>query len=405
MSENLSKFFEAFVDSSSVFKNKRVLQSDYSPDSLQHRDEQIGQIARIMAPSLRMEKPSNLFIYGKTGTGKTVTVKHTLTELLGVAKSRGLPIVTIYVNCKLKRVADTEYRLIANLISELGSDVPSTGLPTDEVYKIFYSLVDKKKLLFIVVLDEIDHLVRKAGDDVLYNLTRINSELKNSIVSILGISNDLMFVDNIDPRVKSSLGEEELVFSPYDAKQLKDILFERSKIAFIDGSLQQGVVEKCAAIAAREHGDARRAIDLLRVAGELAEREMANTINIEHLDHALSTLERDRILDIIKTQPVQFQTTLYSIFLALRNQEKLDASIFTGSVYSIYQDVCKQTGLRALTLRRVSDIIAELNTLGIINANVISKGRGGRMREIRLGIPESLHDKTLNIIKSTLELN
>ncbi len=405
MAENLTEFFETFVSSKSLFKNKMVLQSDYSPDSLQHRDEQIQKIASIVAPALRLEKPSNLFLYGKTGTGKTVTVKYTLNELLKVTRSKNLAVSDVYINCKLKRVADTEYRLISNLINELGSDVPATGLPTDEVYKIFYNLLESKKTLLIIVLDEVDQLVKKAGDDILYNLTRINSELKNSVVCVIGISNDLLFVDSIDPRVKSSLGEEELVFPPYDAKQLYDILHERSKIAFEDGVVSAGMIEKCAAIAAKEHGDARRAIDLLRVAGEIAERQFSKTIDIKHLDLAQSTLERDRILDIVKTQPIQFHATLYSIFTALKSKKSMDASIFTGSVYSIYQDVCTKSGLRALTLRRVSDIISELNTLGIINATVISKGRGGRTREIQLGIPFYLYDKVLAILKSNLHLD
>jgi len=132
-------------------------------------------------------------------------------------------------------------------------------LPTDEIYRRFINILDKEKRVVIFVLDEIDQLVKKAGDEILYNLTRLNSELKNTTISIVGISNDLLFTDNIDPRVKSSLSEEELVFPPYNAIQLQDILRQRAMNAFREGIVGEGVIEKCAAYAAREHGDARRA--------------------------------------------------------------------------------------------------------------------------------------------------
>ena len=133
-------------------------------------------------------------------------------------------------------------------------------------------VLDGRATLMIVVLDEIDFLVKKHGDELLYRLTRANEELSSSKISVIGITNDLKFVDNLDPRVRSSLGEVELVFPPYNASQLEDILNDRARIAFRPGVIRSGVISLCAALAAREHGDARRALDLLRVAGEIAER-------------------------------------------------------------------------------------------------------------------------------------
>ena len=227
-----------------------------------------------------------------------------------------------YLNCKLKRVADTEYRLIAQLAREFGEEVPATGLPTDEIYKIFVKALDKKKQILILILDEIDQLVSKTGDEILYNLTRLNTELKNAEVSIIGISNDLVFTDNLDPRVKSSLSEEELVFPPYNAIQLQKILKQRSDMAFKEGTVKEGVIEKCAAYAAREHGDARRALELLRVAGELAERKGATEIDVSFIDEAEEKIERDRIFDIVTSQPKQFKLTLYSILSVCSSTEK-----------------------------------------------------------------------------------
>ena len=218
---------------------------------------------------------------------------------------------------------------------------------------------------------------------------------------MIGISNDLMFANNIDPRVKSSLSEEEIVFPPYNAMQIQDILKRRSKKAFKEGSVKQGVIEKCAAYAAREHGDARRALELLRVAGELAERKEQEHVSIDDIDKAEDKIERDRIMDMVRTQPKQFQATLYPI-LILENANK--AEIYTGDIYSIYKEVCNESGLRPLTQRRISDIIGELDMLGIINANVISKGRFGRTREISMNIPNHLEERIKQLIETELNV-
>ncbi|MBR9699994.1 ORC1-type DNA replication protein [Candidatus Woesearchaeota archaeon] len=390
----LSKFFGDYLKKEPLFLNKTVFQGAYLPETIPHRDEQINQIAKILAPLLRGDKPSNIFIYGKTGTGKTMSMKYVVKSMKDALKDNAIKF--IYVNCKLKRVADTEYRLMAQLAREFGKEIPSTGLPTDEVYKILFNAIEKESKPLLIVLDEIDQLVRKTGDTVLYNLTRCNEELKNAHITIVGLSNDMVFIDNIDPRAKSSLSEEELIFPPYNAIQIQDILKQRVKIAFKKNTLDPGTIEKCAAYSAREHGDARRALELLRVAGELAERDAKENITIDYIDKAEEKIERDRLLDITSTQPKQSQCILYSI-IALATNKK--GNIFTGEIYEHYKSLCKKTSLRPLTQRRISDVLAELDMLGIINAKIISKGRYGRSREVSLAVPNS----SITNIKKTLE--
>ncbi len=397
---NLDKIFDSVGDRS-LFKNKQILQSNYSPEDIPHRDKQIEHIASILAPSLLGQKTSNLFVYGKTGTGKTLSIQHVTNELSKRAKDSKILRIE-YLNCKLKKVADTEYRILAELIKKLGGSVPATGLPTDQVYLKFIDILEKSdEKIFILILDEIDQAVKKISDEFLYNLTRLNSELNNIQIVIVGISNDLRFLDLIDQRVRSSLSEEELVFPPYNAIQLQDILRKRSAQAFKENSVSEGVIAKCAAFAAREHGDARRALDLLRVAGEIAERESASKITIQHIDLANDKIERDKILDIIETEPKQFQLVLFSIFELI---QKTKENIFTGDIYSYYTELCKKVNIEALTQRRVSDILAEFDMLGLINARVISKGRQGRTREIKLAIPENLLERSKNILINALSI-
>lgn len=399
--DNVDKIFSSFV-TDNLFKDKSVLQFNHSPSGIPHREKQIEAVASIVAPALRGEKISNLFVYGNTGTGKTLCVHHVRDRILKKMQEVGQSnLKFIYVNCKLKKVADTEYRIIAEMIHELGGSVPATGLPTDAVYSRFVDLIDSKKQMILIVLDEIDQAVKKISDSFIYTLTRLNSELKNAQIGIIGISNSLTFMDNLDPRVKSSLGEEDLVFPPYNALQLQDILNERAEKAFKEQVLDEGVIAKCAAYAAREHGDARRALDLLRVAGELAERESSKRVTVEHIDMANQKIERDKMLDIIESEPRQFQIVLAAI---MNLSEKNAGGVFTGDVYEMYKEICEKTKNEVLTPRRVSDILGDYHMLGIINAPVISKGRQGRTREIKLMLAPNIKDKVREILKKSLEM-
>lgn len=394
----IDKIFDSFSNNT-IFKNKLALQSNYTPDTIMHRDEQIKQIASILAPCLRLEKPSNLFLYGKTGTGKTVSANYVKEELMTRSKKENVELILLFINCKLRKVADTEYRILAELLRQLGENVPSTGLPTDQLYRSFVRAIDRQKQLVMIIFDEIDRAVDKIGDEFLYNLTRLNSELTKSQISMIGISNDLYFLDRVDPRVRSSLGEEEIMFPPYDATQLKDILNERAKEAF-KINIEEDVVAKCAAFAAKGHGDARRALDLLRIAGELAERDSKKMLTIDYLDKANEKIEKDRTIDFISTCPEQYKLVLQSII----NLSERKESFFTSDVYNLYEELCKKISAEVRTQRRVGDIIREFELHGLINFKVISRGRYGRTAEIQFSVYPHLIVKIKEIIKESLGL-
>ena len=356
----------------------------YMPETLPHRDTEINNLASVLVPALRDETPSNVFIYGKTGTGKTAVTKFVGQELLKKGKETGKKVNFIYINCE---VVDTQYRLLQNIanhfIDEWSERIPFTGWPTDEVFAKLKQMIEKQGGVTVIILDEVDKL---KGDEALYNLSRINSDLKESKVSIVGLSNDLKFTEFLDPRVKSSLGEENMIFPPYDAGELQDILNQRIEVALKPGTIDEDVVPLCSALAAQEHGDARRALDLLRMSAELAERGKSPRITKKFVRLAQNKIEIDRIIEVVRTLPTQSKLILQSILLQENHNKKTgtNAAITTGEVYEIYKDLCKKTRADALTQRRVADLISELDMLGIITARVISKGRYGRTRDINV---------------------
>jgi cell division control protein 6 len=378
--DQLDDIFDQFLQGPKIFTDREVLRPDYVPDHLPHREDQIQQIAKILAPVLDEARGSNIFIYGKTGTGKTAVVKYVLNRLIRRSNEIGALVENSYVNCRL---VGTVYRVLLRLGESIDLKLPFTGLATSEVFDRFEDALDIKGVLLLVVLDEIDALIKVYGDNLIYELTRVNETLTKGKVSLICISNDLLFKDLLDPRVLSSLGEEEVVFRPYTAPELKDILLERAKISFNDDVLMAGALNLCSALAAAEHGDARRALDLLRVAGELTERDGVAKVTEEHVRRAQKKIEEDRVVLVLKTLPIHSKLVLSSIYIMSRAKVK---NAITGDVYEVYVELCNQLGLESLTQRRISGLINELDITGILNARVVSLGRYGRTKNIRLAI-------------------
>jgi cell division control protein 6 len=372
---------------SRIFRDREKLLPDYVPESLPHRENEIKKVASILAPALRGEKPSNIFIYGLTGTGKTAVVRYVLSRLEATAREAGSRVKGVYVNTRYR---DTPYRVIADIGEAVGARIPFTGLSVGEVFGRIIKAIANTSTIYIVVLDEIDFLARKrGGDDVLYKLTRINSELGTSRVALVGVTNSADLVESLDPRVKSSLGEVELVFPPYNAEQLRDILEARAREAFRPGVLEEEVIPLCAALAAREHGDARRALDLLRVAGEIAERMGASRVTRDHVYMARDEIERDRVMDVVRTLPLHSKLVLTAILIVTGGGTGYAT---TGEIYERYKALTLKLGIETVTLRRVSGILAELDMLGVITGRVVSRGRYGKTRVVELAVdPKTLY--------------
>ncbi len=330
--------FEKHLDRKQIFKknNREILRPSYIPDVLPHRQEEINSLASVLVTALKGERPSNILIFGKTGTGKTACVKYIGNEIKK-ADGDNSKVNFIYMNCE---IVDTPYGVMQNIgnqfIQNFTQRIPFTGLSIMQVYNLLRDKLDEQDQVIIIALDEIDKLVYKSGDDVLYYLSKINDDLKNARVSIIGISNDLLFTDMLDSRVRSRMEGEKMVFPPYNAEQLKDILNQRALLSFDDAVLEPAVIPLCAALAAQEHGDARRALDLLRIAAEIAERENCEKVTELHVYKAKNKMELDCVSEAIRTLPSQSKLVLMCVVIL--NEGGMER-LTTGDVYEKYKDL------------------------------------------------------------------
>jgi len=400
---NIDKFYKDYLKGPKIFKKRDALEPSFIPEELPHRDREIQMVAELTACALMGDAPPNFLCYGMTGTGKTASIRYVSEKL--AQQSLENKSWWIYINCN---IISTSYRTLAHIYNTIiGKEkIPPTGLPKDTIFKRLLGLLDQKvrNSICFFVLDEID-MLKKNLDEVLYDLTRLNDSLDSCKTSLIGISNNLNFKDSLDPRVKSSLGKEHIVFSSYNASQLKDILSERAKIAFYEGVLKEDVIPYCAALAAKEHGDARKALQLLRKAGTIAQRRQNKMITSDHVEEGQVELDDDQIIEYIKGLPLQAQLTLTAIFLLSKFGP--EHVITSGDVYDVHSELAnKIPNVKLLTKRRISDYINELAIAGIITAYTKSAGHYGRTKIIKLdnGIDIILVEKILANIEKINDL-
>src|SRR5574341_311865 len=396
-SDPVDRLLDDVASGRSLLKNRDVLHFSFIPDVILHRENELAKVTQSLLPILKKSRPSNLLVYGKPGTGKTLVVKTVLSKIQKRVEKSDFPIKLVYANAKDET---TLYGLLVSFGRQLGlktqKELPSTGLSISEVFNRLLEVIQKNTTNAVFVIDEIDYLaelVSKTGKDILYNLTRANERIKAGSLTLIGISNDLTFKERLDPRVLSSLSEEEIVFTNYTVEQIKEILGDRIKEAFVPGAIDQATINLCAAMAGQEHGDARRAIDLLRVAGKLAEREQSETVKEEHIRRASQKMEEDKETTALTSYPLHEKLLIIAVMRANGSS--------TGEIYQAYKGLCKTLRQKEITQRRVTQILGDIELSGLITGKIVHQGMHGRTKKYNLTIQP---DVIKNAFKNDLML-
>ena len=380
-----------------IIKNPNVLRHDYIPSRILHRDKQQELVTQALLPLYKKSIPPNLLVYGKPGTGKTLVIKKVLTQIQNRVDKNSHRIKIATTNAKDQ---SNLYNVLVDLGRQLGLKskkttddklwLPSTGLSISEVFnRILYS-IEKNKTNTVFLIDEIDHLAKlidKTGKDILYSITRANLKLKNGSLSLIGISNDIRFKEELDPRVISTLSEEELVFPAYVTNEIKEILEDRIPLAFEENSVSSGALNLCASMACREHGDARRAIKLLDVAAKTAELNQDVSITDEHVRLAAQKIEIDKEAQQLNAFSLHEKLLVITIMKS--------PNISTGDVYSAYKSLCKITHQNTLTQRRTTQMLNEIELSGLISGKMIHQGIHGNTKKFNLTVSSDLVKNTL----------
>jgi len=385
--DDTMRTFSEILSKESVFSDRNVMSPHYIPDTLPHREKEIEKIMGSLSPALKGERPRNMFIYGKTGTGKTCCVRHVVNKFNDYKSTSR----TCYVNC---RMYNSRYRVIQKIAKELFPELDSMGFGLAMLYEKIMEGLAKMNIHLICVLDEVDMV--KDLDDLLYTLTRANDELSKGSISLIGISNRLTFKDQLDPRSRSSLCENEMVFPSYTATQLQAIIKQRVKQGFKQHAVDDGAINLCAAITAQESGDARYALKLMMKAGEMVDDKGEKKITDKEIEEARRSVDRDVAFEAIATLPDHQQIVLLAIAnltldkgkntrLTDGSQEADEGFLTSGETYEEYNKVCRRFRKSARSARWHREYLNDLEMLGLITTLESGAGMRGRTRLIKIG--------------------
>ncbi|QLC32681.1 AAA family ATPase [Halarchaeum sp. CBA1220] len=360
-----------------VFTDKNVLKQQYEPDEILERDEEIEAYANALQDVVDGWEPENVFVYGKTGVGKTAVTRYMM-DMLRVEADQRPDVDDVHVaevNCHHH---PSSYQAAIALVNELREDTEreaiTTGLSTSDVLTALFEEIEAREGTVLVVLDEIDNL----GDDdvLLYQLPRAkaNGNIEHSQVGVVGISNDYTFRNDLSSKVQDTLCEREIKFPPYDATELRTILEDRASKGLAEGVLDPSVIPKCAALAAQDRGSARQAIDLLREAANVAVEDGRETVVENDVDAAENRVERGRVKDSIRDLTTHGRYTLLAITnIAFEGETPVRAK----QAYEMYERVCAENAADPLSQRSVHDHLIDLAMLGFLAQYDRNHGRGG----------------------------
>lgn len=367
---------DALGENDKIFRNRKLVDTSHVPDEdrIVGRSEQIQQVADEVAPLLVGSPANSVLIFGKTGTGKSLVAKHVMDRLQNEGHRHETNIGTAYVNCS--QTSGTS-RVIGTIGQDLSSPAcavsfPSRGISTDEYYERLWQLISQQFDAVVITIDEVDMLKE---DTPLMVLSRAGETGSVDVpISVIAISNKIDYRDQMNQRTKSSFGHREFVFDPYDANQLREILDHR-RDAFHDGVLEQGVIPRVAALAAKEHGDARKGVEVLKYLGQYAVQNNKSTISEDDIKEVRELAEAERLRDLLSGLPQHTKYVVIAVAYLSRKNPETDW-FRTTQVIDAYRRFCDREGYEKLSSDRVRELLDEVAFLKITEKETNHSGRG-----------------------------
>ena len=350
----------------SLFRDERVFEVDYIPETFAHRDSQMQSLIYAVRPAVRGSRPLNVMVRGPPGTGKTTAIQKLFDEV--GAQTRD--VRTIRVNCQVNA---TRYAVFSRLFEgTFDYEPPSSGISFKKLFtQIAEQLVEDDRVL-VVALDDVNYLFyENEASDALYSLLRAHEEHPGAKIGVIVVSSDptLELIDELDARVQSVFRPEDVYFPRYDLPEIVDILRGRVKRGFHDGVVSTEILDL---VAERTHesGDLRVGIDLFKRAGLNAEMRASKTVEREDVESAYEHSKWTGLTH--RLQGLSDSERALVAVIADHDGEQ------AGDVYEAFREETD------LGYTRYSEIINKLDNLGIIDADYADIEGRGRTRSLTL---------------------
>ena len=371
--------------SGGVFANKDLVRSDtiIDEDRIVGRDDQLGRVVDNLKPVLQNEGIPDMLLSGPSGTGKSLIIHAVCNQIVELCESQGKTFGVLAINCEGPKTADRAvYRLVKAAADDLNVDpgVPQTGVSTDQKLERLYELMREHYDGVIFILDEIDMLEgpyqEAEYNSLIYQLSRARKLADfDGPISLTTITNYADFMKDLNSRAQSSYNPDDIFFDDYDANQLRSILRHRHD-AFKPESLAEDVIPLVAAFGSQTHGDARKAIDLLRWAGELAERRSADTVIEADVREAQEKYTENRKLRHISGISTQKKLSIYAVAAAAHYAKENSEWIPAGPAFKTYQFIADTMDLDRYSRETFVNHVTEQSTYGVLDFERRGKGRG-----------------------------
>ena len=363
-----------------IFAPGDTLEAEYRRDLFIEREEYIEKFATQLEPALHGRSPNNIFVDGKCGSGKTCTTKYILESLAREMNKVGKTLSTAHISVSQDSTAYQTLINITNSLRELrGKDcIPKTGHPYEQVKDKLVTELNNLHGVLYIVIDEADSI--RNPDKLFEDLSRLTernnlSELK---IGIIGIANNMSFLENFSSATYSTLQPRQLTFEGYNSQEIKEILRKRADEAFLEGVLQPDVVPLCASLCAGMGGDVRDGLELLNLAGEMVRVRVRNsdsaprTITTDDLYKAEEEIVPTWLEQTVQSLSESKQEVLYSV---LKLEVSNNTSVKTVDIHRHYS---AQFGNGGKSERQVRSYLRSFRNRGLLNKGHTNNGRDSR---------------------------